>query len=136
MADVEWAFELENLIYSKVKASATKVLKTKFPKIYFTTSNMNKGEPIYPTVYIHELPGTEMGADLNGQDINAVMETIQVEVISDTSQEDVSYITKVIAGIFKKMRFQVLSMPEFDNGSTYYRKIMRCRRVIGNADTL
>lgn len=136
MADVEWAFELENLIYSKVKVEATKVLKPKFPKIYFTTSNMNKGEPVYPTVYIHELPGTEMGADLNGQDINAVMETLQVEVISDTSQADVSYITKVIASIFKSMRFQIMSMPEFSNGETYYRKIMRCRRIIGNADTL
>lgn len=136
MANIEWAFNLENLIYSKVKTESKKILDKKYPKIYFTTSNMNKGEPVYPTVYIHELPGTEMGADLNGTDINAVMETLQVEVISDTSQADVSYIMKVVAGVFKDMRFQINSMPEFSNGETYYRKIMRCRRVIGNADTL
>lgn len=136
MANIDWAFNLENLIFSKVKTESKRILSTKYPNIYYTTSNMNKGEPTYPTVYIHELPGAEMGADLVGKDINAVMETLQIEVISDTSQADVSYIMKVIAGVMKDMSFQINSMPEFSNGETYFRKIMRCRRVIGNADTL
>lgn len=136
MIDNLWAFELESLIYSKVKAKAKDQLISKFPKINFTTSDKNDGEPIYPTVYIHELPGVEQGKDLENKSINAVTETIQVEVITNTSQSDVKKISGVIAQIFKDMSFQVDSFPTFDNGTSYYRGIMRVSRMIGHGDKI
>ncbi|MDO4802104.1 MAG: hypothetical protein Q4A15_08055, partial [Prevotellaceae bacterium] len=134
MTDNTWAFNLETTIFSRVKAEALIQLRQKYPKIFFTTSDRNKGEPIYPTVFIHELGGQERNADLNSQSINLVLETLQVEVITDTSQSDCNYIVSVLGSIFKNMRFEIKQMPNFDNGNTYYRKVMRCQRLIGKAD--
>lgn len=132
--DNTWAFNLGTVIFSKVKAESLLKLKTKYPSIVFTTSDRNKGNPVYPTVYIHELPGAERSDDLRGITINAVNETIQVEVITDSSQSDARYIMSIVGSIFKSMGFQINNMPNFDNGATYYRLVMRCQKLIGSGE--
>ena len=134
--DNTWYSTLETRIFSRVKSETEPKLKTKYPTIFYTTSGSNKGTPVFPTVYIHELPGYEMGQDLVGEDINAVMETIQVEVITDTNQLDARKIMAEIVSSIKGMRFHVQTMPSFENGTTYFRQICRCRRIIGNGEEL
>lgn len=129
-------FNLEAKIFTRIKNETQEELKTKYPTIYYTTSNSNKGDPIYPTVYIHEMQGAEVGADLEGSSLNGVMENLQVEVVTNTSQADARYVMARIIGSLKGMRFTVMSMPEFENGASYYRSICRCRRIIGNGEEL
>lgn len=131
-----WAFELENTIFSIIKVKATKLLKDKYPNIYFTTTNINENTPKYPTVYIHELGGYEVGKDLEGVSINGVIETLQIEVYSNTSQSDAKYVISEVADIFKEMQFEIIAFPEMKNETNIYRSIMRVRRVIGNGDSL
>lgn len=134
--DNTWYSTLETRIFSRVKSETEPKLKTKYPTIFYTSSGSNKGTPVFPTVYIHELPGYEVGQDLGGDSINAVMETIQVEVITDTNQLDARRIMAEIVSSIKGMRFHVQTMPSFENGATYFRHICRCRRIIGNEEEL
>ena len=81
--DNAWAIELGPTIYSIVKAKATEQLKDKYPTLNVTDKGESDQPAVFPTVYIHELPGMELGQDLEGQTINAVRETIQVDVTSN-----------------------------------------------------
>ena len=134
MVNNNWFFDIENVVFTNIKVNATKKLKDKFPKINFTTSNRTQGSPIYPTVYIHENAGAEKGNDLENKTINAVESNIQIEVITDTSKDDAKKIASVCADIMKNMSFDITSLPVFEEGSSYYRLIMRCSRTFGNAD--
>lgn len=136
MIDNSWVFDLETRIFGKVRVETEKKLKQEFPSIYYTTSDMNKGAPSFPTVYIHELPSAEYGNDLKGDAINAINYSMQVEVVVETNRMDAKKIMKEIILVFKQMHFNVQSFPSFENGNTYYRLVSRCQRIIGGNDFL
>ena len=92
--------------------------------------------PRFPTVYIHEMPGMETGADLQGGTINAVWSSFQIEVTTNTKQSDTKEVMDEVVKIMKKMRFQVISMPEFQNTDSIYRRVARFRRMIADDDIL
>ena len=133
--NVKWAFELENKLYSLIKYKATKELIEDFPNITFTSTDKASEVATFPTVYIHELPAMEVGNDLSNETINAVLETIQVDVYTNSTQKDAKDVMMVIASIMKSLRFDIGMMPEFNNGSAYYRTTARFSRVIGSGDT-
>lgn len=142
MAGNQWVFDLETNIFSNVATIAKPKLKKKYKSMNFDTAfttvekNLDK-DPVFPTIYIHEMPGLERGADLEGTSVNAVQETIQVDVITNTKQSDAKGIMAILADAFKQMRFQITAMPEFKNDSEKnFRSVARFRRIIGANDRL
>lgn len=142
MADNQWVYDLETNIFSNVATIAKPKLKKKYKSMNFDTAfttvekNLDK-DPVFPTIYIHEMPGLERGADLEGTSVNAVQETIQVDVITNTKQSDAKGIMAILADAFKQMRFQITAMPEFKNDSEKnFRSVARFRRIIGANDRL
>ena len=142
MAENQWVFDLETNIFSNVVTIAKPKLKKKYKSMNFDTAfttvekNLDKA-PVFPTIYIHEMPGLERGADLEGTSVNAVQETIQVDVITNTTQSDAKGIMAILADAFKQMRFQITAMPEFKNDSEKnFRSVARFRRIIGANDRL
>lgn len=131
-----WIYYLETTIYSLVKSLVEADLKATYPTIVITNEGKSNKEAEFPTAYIHELPGVETGCDIDGIGVNAVMETFQVDVSTNTSKRDAKYIANIIASAFKKLRFQIVSMPEIEYGDETYRCVARFRRVIGANDTL
>lgn len=138
MAEVDntWAYLLGKKIYSTVSYKAENMLKDDYPDIRITDNGKANSKPKFPTVYIHELPGQEIWQTLDGQDINGVLETIQVDVTTNTDPSDARKVMSVVADIFKKMRFKVNQMPELDFGEEVYRSTARFQRVVGANDTL
>ena len=142
MADNQWVFDLETNIFSNVVTIAKPKLQKKYKSMNFEAAfttvekNLDK-DPVFPTIYIHELPGVEKGQVLDGASINAVQETIQVDVITNTKQSDAKGILAIISETFKKMQFQIISMPEFKNDNEKrFRSTARFRRVIGSNERL
>lgn len=142
MADNQWVYDLETNIFSNVATIAKPKLKKKYKSMNFDAAfttvekNLDK-DPVFPTIYIHEMPGLERGADLEGTSVNAVQETIQVDVITNTKQSDAKGIMAILADAFKQMRFQITAMPEFKNDSEKnFRSVARFRRIIGANDRL
>ena len=115
MADNQWVFDLETNIFSNVATIAKPKLKKKYKSMNFDTAfttvekNLDK-DPVFPTIYIHEMPGLERGADLEGTSVNAVQETIQVDVITNTKQSDAKGIMAILADAFKLQQCRSLKM--------------------------
>lgn len=132
----QWAYELENTVYSLVKAKTYKKLKEKYPSIHFTTDGSNSGQAKFPTVYIHLLTPVEQGQTLDGQSINALLATFQVDVTTNADKSDSRYVMGVVADIFKQMRFSGSAMPEFSVADNMHKSTARFMRVIGANDRL
>lgn len=132
----QWAYDLEKKIFSIVKSRTYENLKTKYPNVYITDIEKNTFKAVFPTVYIHELPGIEKASDLEGFSINAVQETFQIDVITNTSQNDANKVMAIVADEFKRLCFKVTAMPEFDGTGETYRSTMRVRRIISANDIL
>ena len=137
-----WVFDNETRIISNLNSFAIPVLKQNFTNMKFqegiTITNLKSRltGTIFPTIYVHEMSGAEKGQTIDGQTINAVAATYQVDVIVNTQQSDAKKILAIVASVFKRMRFELISMPEFDSEEKIYRSTARFRRIIAANDRL
>lgn len=137
-----WVFDNETKIISNLNSFAIPTLKQNFTNMKFqkgiTITNLKSRltGTIFPTIYVHEMSGTEKGQTIDGQAINAATATYQVDVIVNTQQSDAKKILAIVANVFKRMRFEVISMPEFDSEEKIYRSTARFRRLIAANDRL
>ena len=128
--------DIQARVFSRIKNAFPKNLKTKYPNISFTTSDRVADNPQFPTVYIHEMSSQELGRDLSGTTISAIRSTFQIEVYDNNSMDNAHTVMSSVIAIMKKMRYEVISMPEFKNSTETYRSVARFRRVIGSGETL
>lgn len=128
--------DIETIVHSRIKAIVTSKLKTKYPDISFTTSDKVKDKPKFPNVYTHMLGSKEEGGDLEGNTINGVLASFQIEVTDNESQTRAKGVMSEVVSVMKGMRFSVIAMPESQNTDTSYRCVARFRRIIGNLDIL
>ena len=133
---MNWAFDLEDKIYTIIKVKTEKKLKKNYPDIFYTkTDNPKDVITHFPTVYIHMLPGSEIGMTTEQGSIHGVRCSIQIEVTSKESQSTTQDILSHVADVLKSMGFNVTAFPEANNSKMYYRSIMRASRRIGDAET-
>lgn len=136
MANNDWFYNLESKIFTILKTRITKNLKSKYPDIFCTRSGRVNSEPVFPTVYIHELPGIETGEDLDNTGINAILETLQVDVTTNQSMQDCTWVMMEVMSQLKALRFNMTAMPTYLIEDNIYRGIVRARRLIGSDDSL
>lgn len=132
----DWATDLESTVTALVKAKSLPQLQKKYSKIRITDEGENSGSAVFPTVYIHLLSPTEQGQTLDGQTINALLATFQVDVTTNTSKSDCRKVMATVMNVFKKMRFQGKSLPETSINNKIYHSVARFSRVIGANDRL
>lgn len=125
----------ENIVFTRIKATFSEKLKTKYTNLYFTTSDKVQSTPKFPTIYVHELPSLEKGNDLENNEIAGKLSVFQIEVFDNKSQTNASEVMAEVVRIMKSMGFSINEMPYSDN-TDVYRKIARFRRIIGNGDIL
>lgn len=133
-----WVFDRQTTIYSRIKAIGTSKLKKKYPDINFTQDGRVVTSPKFPNVYIKFLQPMESGKDLEGNGINAVNLTVEIDVTVTQSMgmQVCNEVSWIIVDVLKEMCFDA-QMPYFDATSTEtYRTIARYSRVIGYNDVL
>lgn len=131
-----WFSKILSIVFTRVKTIVSNKLKKTYPNLNFTDSDREQKNPKFPTVYIHELPGIEKGQDLDNTTINAVLTTVQIDVIDNVSQNRTNEVMGEVISVMKCMRFSVVAMPEFQNTGGTYRQTARFRRLIGSSDEL
>ena len=142
MVDNTWAYENETKVLGILNSYAIPNLRKKFPSmkwqkgVTITNVESSLSKPTFPTIYVHELPGTEQGRTLDGQNINGVLTTFEVQTFTNTSQYDAKIMLAIVADVFKAMRFEATPMPEFKSDETVYRSVARFRRILGANDRL
>ena len=117
-------------------AILTERYQSKYSGLNFTANTISKGEPKFPTVLFRKLQGQESGSDLDGEDVNAVISSIQIDVTTITSQTDAQNIADAVMEAMKKMRYRIVGDMFSDNDATKYRIVMRFNRLIGHDDII
>lgn len=132
-----WTTSISSKVFTIIKAKATTKLNTKYPDINFTTSSSVSSEPKFPTVYIKQMQGAERGQDLEGTEVNAVLSSFQIEVVTNTNDTDAREVASVVADIMKSLRYQMIGEPYADNTSSdTHRNVARYQRIVAFGDTL
>ena len=135
-ANTPWWASLESVIYTKMKTRLTKAIGKDFPKLYCTMSPVTQSAAQFPTVYIHSVDWMESGQDLDNDDIHAVLLTMQIDVIANSSLADTKKVMNECVGIMKSMRFDALSMPIYSSQDNLFMSVLRFRRYVGANDGL
>lgn len=131
-----WTSDIQSSVFTRIKAEGTKKLKTKYPDINFTTSSKKPSDPKFPSVYVKRMQGKEEGQTLDGQSVNAVTSTFQIEVTDNSSDTVAQDVADVVYAIMKKMRYSVLGEPFSDNDNDTFRNVARYQRMVGYNDIL
>lgn len=129
-----WTKYIKSKVFTKIEIEGKKRLQKMFPNIYFTTSGKASTNPKFPTVYVKRLQGSEIGSDLEGTRINAIVAGFQVDVIDNKSENNAETVAYVVQDIMKRMGFEVVGSPFSDNSGDEYRVVARYQRNIGYND--
>ena len=142
MADNTWAYEIETRILGLLNSYAVpRIKKIKdFEKTNFSNAVTNEESrlsgTIFPTIYVKELPAVEKERDLEGNTINAVLSTFQIDCIINTSQSQAKKMAQIVSEIMKELQFEITAMPSFNSKEKVYRSTARYRRTITKKDRL
>lgn len=134
----DWIMMLPTIVYSRIVAEFSTDIKAKYKmtNANFSTVSSSDTPSIFPFVYVNGLPATEVGQDLEATSINGGLFTFQVDVYDNASQQTARAVMGEIVRIMKKMRFDIVAMPSFENTGGTHRCTTRFRRVIGAGDVL
>lgn len=126
-----WFSNIEPSVFTIVEAR----MKKKFPHAFYTSANQDVREEKFPCVYIREVEQTEVGNDLDNSSINAVRSSFRVQVFSKSAAENREITTEAVLQ-FKKLRFNVIEMPEYasERDKSVFLSDARYSRVIGGGD--
>lgn len=125
--------------FSKIEPSVFTIIETRmkklFPHAYFTSSNQDVREERFPCVYLREVEQAEIGNDLDNVTINGVRSSFRVQVYSKSAAESREITTEAVLQ-FKKLRFNVISMPVYvsERDKSVFLSDARFSRVIGGGD--
>lgn len=135
-----WVRDREYDIYTLVKARTKRILGSKYKDLYFTQDDEQIVETQLPTVFIHAMPGAELGRTIDGKSLNAMLFTfeIQVTVSKKQGQAVASEVIWEVVSQFKKLRFNITMSPEFirSNNAAMQTIVARVRRPIGAEDNI
>ena len=136
MAD--WTDRISSVVFTRIKNEFSSSLKTKYKMTSsnFSTVGSSDTPAVFPFVYIQLLPSAEQGQDIEGNEINAGLFTLQIEVTENQSQARAKDVISEVKRIMKSMRFTVQPTPDIQDTKDTHRAIMRCNRRIGSDDIL
>lgn len=131
-----WTSIIKPKVFTNVQKKGKEKLLKKFPNINFTTSDKSTAKPKFPTVYIKQMQGSAKGKDLEASAINATLSIFQIEVTTNTTQNDADIVADIIENIMVSMLYEPIGEPFADSNSDVYRNIARYQRIIGYNDIL
>lgn len=127
---------LESIIFSRLKAGFSSKIKEKYKNLEFTTQEESKSTPKFPNVYVYLMPGTETGLTLERTVFEEGMFTFQIRVTNNNGQTAVQEITNEIVKLMKRMSFEIVGTPAYENNADTQWSVARFRRTIGRNDYL
>ena len=134
MSNERWYETVESRILTLVRYRMQKALAGKTSKnIKFTTEGESDAEPYFPTCYIHGLQPMETGGDLEGRTINAIIQTMEVQVYTKDRQECWLIMNEAVYQM-KQLAFEVTAMPIVNKTNGVSQGVARFRRTIGAGD--
>ena len=134
MASKPWWGLLESRLFTRFESKLKNAIGSKFPKLYCTSSPMTKAASQFPTAWFRMVDWVEAGNDLDNTEVSAILASLQVDVIANTSLTDCQTVIYETINIMKSMRFSIIGMPTYSANNNLYTGIVRFRRYIGGGE--
>lgn len=132
-----WAKNVFTSVYSRVSANGRIRLRSKYPQVVFTSNTPKTKITSFPTIIISAMDSMDTGKTFEGKQVNATYSNIQIEVITNTSQEDADYVADVCYDLISDLSYSASTKPmPASTQDSEYRNIARYRRVVGSDDIL
>lgn len=128
--DLNWFAFLETRLYTILKFRLKKV----YPNINYSCGTAQNTKAAFPAWHMIELEQAERGADLTNETVNAVYETIQVDIATNGDYETCREISTQTTLEFKKLHFNISMPPTITKTGNVVTSIARYSRVIGNGE--
>lgn len=123
--------DVENIVLSRIMAKMPSAIKTKFPNLSYTTSDITKTEPSFPNIYVHLMDFSQLGQTIDNKKFNGGEAFFQIEVVDNTSQVNVRKVMNAVIDIVNgSMGFDLTYGPQFINTADNYRQVVRFKRIV------
>ena len=132
---MNWFANIEESVLTQLDYMLAQRTDAPYPSLVVTSANQNQ-VTAFPTLYIHELSPVEAGNDLNNQTINAVLETIEIQIWTNETEAECRQLMSAAILEMKRMRFNCTAFPNIQTDNKIAFGIARFRRIIGSGDTL
>lgn len=130
---------LDSMVFTIIKTKMNKALSSTYPTISFD-DEPTTDEPQFPNVFFQQLEPVETGQTLQGNSINAIIDTVQITVTTNTSKSDAKKVAYAAVDALKYLRYDVVGMPFYSiqvkEKSRIHTYVLRARRLVGSGDTL
>lgn len=128
----DWYSQIQSKVFTQVQY----MLKKTYPSLKCTTKNESETPASFPTLYLHELQPLEVGQDLTNTSVNGIRCTIEIQVWTNTTEEDCRKILNSAVTEMKQMRFNISAMPIVQTKDKIAWGVIRATRIIGNSDDI
>lgn len=134
---IDWIMLVPSIVFSRIKSEFSTELQTEYgmSDTNFSTTDSSNKKAVFPFVFVKAMGSMEQGQTLDGENINAGLFTFQVDVYDNKTQYRARKVMGEVVRIMKSMRFEIVSMPEFES-TDVHRSTTRFRRIIGANDKL
>ena len=127
-----WYMQIQNKVFTQIQY----MMQKKYPNLKCTTRNENGLPAEFPTLFLHELAPVEIGQDLTNETVNAILATIEIQVWTNTTEDDCRNIIAEALNQMKLLKFNVPEMPLVEVSDRISWGVIRCKRMIGNGDEI
>ena len=127
-----WYMQIQNKVFTQIQY----MMQKKYPNLKCTTRNENGLPAEFPTLFLHELAPVELGQDLTNETVNAILATIEIQVWTNTTEDDCRSIIAEALNQMKLLQFNVPEMPLVEVSDRISWGVIRCKRIIGNGDKI
>lgn len=134
-----WTKNIFPSVYSRIVANGKIHIKEVYPSMNpIFTDNTPSAEKIkYPCIVIKKLSGMEVGKDIEGRFVNGIMSNIQIEVFTNTKQNECDDIAEILVDVMKALSYEMVGEPTPMEGMLNdYRNISIYRREIDYQDII
>ena len=132
----DWIMLVPSVVFSRIKSEFSPDLQTEYEMSAsnFSSTDSNNKKAVFPFVFVKAMGSREEGQTLDGDSINAGTFSFQVDVFDNKTQQRARKVMGEVVRIMKAMRFDIVTIPEFENTTDTHRMTARFRRAIGNKD--
>lgn len=123
----------DSRIFTIFKTKLKQIYGEKYPALSFS-DEINNEEPSYPNVYVTSVGKGERGMALDNVNVNAVQDTIQIQVTSNASKNEAKEIAWGCVDILKQLKYTVSGLPLPSIRNSVYTFSITATRVIGQGE--
>lgn len=129
-----WYSQIESSIFTYLQYMMKNRQNAPYPRLNCTTKSQSTKPSEFPTLYIHNLNPVEMAQDLENDEVNALLSTIEIQVFSNVSEKEANDIMTTAISLMKENRWNVTMFPDPQTSDKISYAIARFRKLVTESD--